>query len=466
VPRTLESALQTGVNFLTVRPTKSPGARYRTAYGDTVAQVTHTAGISEATIVPLVVNPRLLTGHTYGVSVDTTGGSKVGWILSDQTLGREVLRTANLGPGQGGNDYSWPEFDGIQWAVYDVENRPNPDSSAFSMDSASSWLAASRWSNIPPAVVDPTNDRGHGIITLGSDLSNFLAFVASGFDESNLVPIEIRFGPGEAQRGYRMRRVGGVGTSYVIQASNPFVTLPFTIWDMSNPASPRQLTFGWRDQSNDTLFNPTTVDDGVEVGFIYYRTYDAVGGQWLYQGQGTDTAAWSNAATVGPNADIMYGLSFRLTNAATTAYNAPASKITVIPFKVLKAADTYTIVAPAPAARTSDQATADINLIRAVPNPYYGANAYERNQFNRVVRFTNLPQVATIRIFNLAGDLVTTIEKSDNDPSVTTADWDLTNRNNLPVASGMYIVYIDMPGVGTKELKVAVILSEERLDNF
>jgi hypothetical protein len=466
VPRTLESALQTGLNFLTVRPTKSPGARYRSAYGDTVTQITHTAGSSEATIVPIVVNPRLLTGHTYTVAVDTTGGSKVGWILSDQTSGHELLRSTNLGPGQGGNEYSWPEFGGIQWGVYDVENRPNPDSSVFSMDSATTWLAASRWENVPPAVVDPTKTGNHGVITIGSDLPNFLGQMGPVFDESNLVPIEVRFGPGESQKGYRMRRTGGVGTSYVIQASNPFVTLPFTIWDMSNPASPRQLTLSWRDQSNDTLFNPTTTDDGVEIGFIYYRTYNPAGGQWLYQGQGTDTAAWSNAATVGANADIMYGMSFKLTNAATTAYNAPASKITVIPFKVLKAVDSYAIVAPAPPTQTSEQAAADIDLIRAVPNPYYGASAYERNQFNRVVRFTNLPQVATIRIFNLAGDLVRTIEKSDNDPSVTTADWDLTNRNNLPVASGMYIVYIDMPGVGTKELKVAVILSEERLDNF
>jgi hypothetical protein len=80
-----------------------------------------------------------------------------------------------------------------------------------------------------------------------------------------------------------------------------------------------------------------------------------------------------------------------------------------------------------------------------------------------MVRFTNLPKVATIRIFNLASDLVRVIDKDDD---LTTIDWDLRNKNNLPVASGMYIIHIEMPGIGEKILKVAVILAEERLDNF
>ncbi|MBI4811030.1 MAG: hypothetical protein HY800_06250, partial [Ignavibacteriales bacterium] len=104
-----------------------------------------------------------------------------------------------------------------------------------------------------------------------------------------------------------------------------------------------------------------------------------------------------------------------------------------------------------------------IDRIMAVPNPYFGANAYERNQFGKIIRFTNLPKQATLRIFNLASDMVRVIEKDDN---LTTADWDLRNKNDLPIASGMYIVYIDMPDIGTKILKVAVIMSEERLDNF
>jgi hypothetical protein len=113
--------------------------------------------------------------------------------------------------------------------------------------------------------------------------------------------------------------------------------------------------------------------------------------------------------------------------------------------------------------KTAENEKTDISLVNVVPNPYYGASAYERNQFGRVVRFTNLPTTATVRIFNLVGDLVRTLRK---DGPGTTIDWDLQNENALPVASGMYIAYIDMPGLGTRTLKLAVILSEERLDNF
>src|SRR5439155_11435152 len=47
-----------------------------------------------------------------------------------------------------------------------------------------------------------------------------------------------------------------------------------------------------------------------------------------------------------------------------------------------------------------------LDRIRIVPNPYYSRSRYELSQFNRIMRFINLPEACTIRIFNLAGDLV------------------------------------------------------------
>ncbi len=454
VPKTLESSF----NVVIVRPTKLPGARLTASYSDTILSVVHNTGISEAKIVPKVIDPSKLTGHNYQITADTTGGSKVGWILRDATLNTEVLRSANLGPGGGGTNYSWPEKDGIQWQVYDVESRPNPDSSSFT---GGSWLqSGNRWDHTPPAVIDPT-DAGTWVITTGYDLPNFLGHMNPGFDPAHATPMEIRFGPSETQNAYRMRRAGGVGTAYVIQATAPFVSVPFTVWDMSNPASPRQLTVAWRDQDNSQTYNPGA-DDGVEVVFIYYRTYDANGNQWLYQNAAGHVAAdWSDVNTIGANADIMYGMSAAVVAGHT--FGETASKITVIPFKVLQPADLYTVTSPAAPTKTADLAKQDVNNILAVPNPYFGTNAYEKNQFNRVVRFTNLPPAAKLRIFNLAGELVRVLDKNDN---MTTTDWDLTNKNNLPVGSGIYIVHIDMPNLGAKVLKVAVIMSEERLDNF
>ncbi len=459
VPKTLESAFK----VLTLRPTKLPGTRLTANYSDTVKTVVHVSGISEAKIIPRVVDASKMTGHSYQITVDTTGGSKIGWILRDATLSTEVLRSKNLGPGQDGTNYSWPEKDGIQWSVFDVDPNPNGDSCSFNGD----WLQSARWNTAGgPWVIDPTSN-GAGVITVGSDLGNYLGHMAPEFDHKKRVSVEIRFGPTEIQKAYRMRRVGGVSTAYVIQAANPYVDVPFTVWDVSNPAAPRQLTAAWRDQDNSATYNPPSgpispaADDGVEIVFIYFKTYDPLGNQWLYENAVGHTAAdWSDVATVGSDADIMYGMSFSLVD-ATTPWTT--SKLKVTTFKALLANDTYTITGPPAPTKSTSLAQTDLNNIMAVPNPYFGTNAYETNQFNRVVRFTNLPQTATLRIFNLAGELVRTLDKNDNS---TTIDWNLTNKAALPVGSGMYIVHIDMPNVGTKVLKVAVIMSEERLDNF
>ncbi len=113
----------------------------------------------------------------------------------------------------------------------------------------------------------------------------------------------------------------------------------------------------------------------------------------------------------------------------------------------------------------SKQLAADqVNQINVFPNPYYGVNSEELNKYNRFVTFTHLPDKATIRIFNLAGVLVKTIEKTD---AGQFQRWDLANESGLPVASGLYIAYIEMPDVGTtKIVKLAVIQEQQILDRF
>jgi hypothetical protein len=45
--------------------------------------------------------------------------------------------------------------------------------------------------------------------------------------------------------------------------------------------------------------------------------------------------------------------------------------------------------------------------------------------------------------------------------------WDLANEDGLPVASGLYIAYIDMPDLGTtKILKMAIVQEQQVLDRF
>ncbi len=113
----------------------------------------------------------------------------------------------------------------------------------------------------------------------------------------------------------------------------------------------------------------------------------------------------------------------------------------------------------------------DVKKIRAVPNPYYAHSQYELTQFDRVMKFTNIPasKNVTIRIFNLGGDLVRTIRRSaSTGDDMTRAEivWDLNTNNRLPVGSGIYIYRVDVEGVGSKTDRIAVFVEKERLDNF
>jgi hypothetical protein len=40
-------------------------------------------------------------------------------------------------------------------------------------------------------------------------------------------------------------------------------------------------------------------------------------------------------------------------------------------------------------------------------------------------------------------------------------DWNLKTENGASVASGIYIAYIDMPGIGEKILKLAVVMGKD-----
>ena len=92
-----------------------------------------------------------------------------------------------------------------------------------------------------------------------------------------------------------------------------------------------------------------------------------------------------------------------------------------------------------------------LDMINVVPNPYYGYSSYEVNQLDNRVKITNLPQVATIKIFTVSGTLVRELKKDD---AVTSIDWDLKNDFGIPIASGMYVIHVETYINGKKKNKV------------
>ena len=105
----------------------------------------------------------------------------------------------------------------------------------------------------------------------------------------------------------------------------------------------------------------------------------------------------------------------------------------------------------------------ELKEINVVPNPYRAISEYEETQLDNIVKFTNLPEQATIRIYNTNGTLIRTFNKAN---PLTFLDWDLKNQVGIPIASGIYIIHVDVPGVGEKVLKWFGVLRPVDLNNF
>lgn len=114
---------------------------------------------------------------------------------------------------------------------------------------------------------------------------------------------------------------------------------------------------------------------------------------------------------------------------------------------------------------TNDLLTAQdaLDLINIVPNPYYGYSEYEKSQVENLVKITNLPQKCTISIFTINGTLIRRFKK---DNALTYQDWDIKNEYGIRVASGLYIIHIDAPGIGEKILKWFGSMRPTDLSNF
>jgi hypothetical protein len=120
--------------------------------------------------------------------------------------------------------------------------------------------------------------------------------------------------------------------------------------------------------------------------------------------------------------------------------------------------------------------------IRVVPNPYIAAetwepfNTYSSGRGSREIHFINLPPKCTIRIFNVAGELIAKIEhnsQADANSEITglnrltdgsdsglnngTAIWNLLSKDNLEISYGIYVYHIQAPGIGEKTGTFAII---------
>ena len=217
-------------------------------------------------------------------------------------------------------------------------------------------------------------------------------------------------------------------------------TLTATVWDVTNDV---QVPFGatWGDNWSFgpiSFSNPDVNSQYITSNNLSSRTYFYICGVKYYFN------------FVGSEAYPMNWGNHPVANDEWYAYNSGEVAPT--------AGNTFAI-------NSSPFAFGDMKLdnIKVVPNPYIVRNPWEVSSDYGIIRFNNLPNECTIRIYTLAGNLIRKIEHQvEATPTSAikggTEKWDILTDNNQRPASGIYIYHISTPDNGeTKTGKFAII---------
>ena len=82
----------------------------------------------------------------------------------------------------------------------------------------------------------------------------------------------------------------------------------------------------------------------------------------------------------------------------------------------------------------------NLSNVKVVPNPYIARSQFKESEFQRQIRFTNLPRQCKIKIFTISGELVYEFEHDDECSG--NEWWDLRTLNNQEAAPGLYLFHI------------------------
>ncbi len=443
--------------------------------------------LSDGSLEPIVIDPITLNGHTYQVTFEE--GNQVGydhgtplgivWHLVDLTTGDTILanqwnQTGDasyqvvdgvllkvLGPPLLGKEFTYAPSSPLNISPVVLAENPN-------------YAGNDRW-----FTGDPANG---GELLFGAVFlePNFWGLTSVGPAEYPIV--EIRFRPMASYTDLNSDGSYTVGEPYVVDSASQtqgafmyggfsgstyrgFYSVPFTAWDVTDPLNERQLNVVVRDRDGNLQWDlhsqlndpalPNGGDQRFNYTWILTTDYDPTG--TLYgDGTGGTIDFWSYDGGAGVW-DAAWTL-WLYERGTTRGPLAEQCVLTLVPPKINLATDTFTYVTIPPAVTST---TADLDLIKAVPNPFYLYSEFDPSPGNKAMRFHHLPSECTISIYNIAGDLVRKIQK--NDPTTALATWDLLTERGLPVASGIYIYVVDAPGFGQKIGKIAVFTEAEVL---
>jgi hypothetical protein len=231
------------------------------------------------------------------------------------------------------------------------------------------------------------------------------------------------------------------------------IDAPFEVWDVGTNTRLMPLCY-WPGQAtwdgDYTLITPIPYfqADGVTVTDV----------QALHPT--TDSDYWSYD-TSDPNSrsDWAYRVRFNERSAATVDdYWDPGDVWTLTPYKLLKGLAGQTFNFETTEA-TSVEAEADLDLIKAVPNPYFIFARWDRDENARKIEFTNVPPNSTVDIYTISGELVASLlhDGTYHSDKVGSVYWKLWTFEYTEAAYGLYIFVVKTDDGRTKIGKFAII---------
>lgn len=461
----LDKVLETSFQPVTVIPQRpASGTDVGTAYVNaaTVHRVDTNIAPTTDHVVVDVVDPASITGHTYAITYQ--GSGPYTWKLTDLTTGQTLLANQT----ERTNSPAYAPVDGMVVKLRESQTSHGPLNDVY----------------YAPFDNDmPFHGIGVGLgdAATGSELYDdsfgygydFLAGIDPVASPELFPSVELRFGSTQpAYVYYRDETASGgapanTGRGYTYGGLK---TVPFQAWDVDNNV---QLEVGFVERrvtdndGNPAASQPATHDgtwmpDGSSLGG---REYLAISSYPYVAGTPTPALAADNAIYgVGSPAGDENWLYMAWLNRTGTV--KPGDKFIIVSGGNRTGTPNDSLIFTTVKSASGDVALqkAGFSKIRAVPNPYYAHSGYELSSLNRIIKFVNMPEQATVRIYNLAGDLVRTLRKTDGSTSIL--EWDLLTENQLPVASGVYVYHVDVPGAGQTVGKMVVFVEKERLSNY
>jgi hypothetical protein len=445
------------------------------AAADDIIDLQHIAGVGDGFAKALIVDPAALTGHTYQVTfTEAEGGFE--WSVTDKTLNQVVLANQTNQT----NDEDYAIVDGFKLYV----SGPAPGMKDWDIPQGTrrwTWAGGSNtWGleGFSGAMGwwQPATWWGSGYLYPAANLKNVLLVLAKVDENGNFDVNDpnvsyayrwLRRASAEPAKPEFAEFITNPGAGYAYQGFAKGV--PLAAFDVEDPANPRRLAVGHFENN---------VPEGMVDGKYWPPDYtvgdNSVVREQLYifdvDYSETPNPAFEDEIT-SLDLPIMWSIvAERRGNVPFSPDGTGEDQFLIIANHINSSRDVYEFTTPAPSEGTQ-VAKNQLAKLNVVPNPYLGWNPAERTPTTRIMRFTNMPgSKATIRIFDLAGNLVRVIDdaarQAQGSLNTAYAEWDLRNAADVPVASGMYLAHIEIEGVGSKVIKIAVINREERLLYF